>query len=222
MKEKNKIIIAIVAVVAIVLIVVGATYAYWQWTTNSAQESTVNLVVPTADQQLKATLTGADTTVANLAPTNNCTGTYTMTKKITITNLNQTQQAASLKLTLKISSWTQSITGTADTTKLHYALTESATNCTTAAEGVSGYVGTFPANAGVNTVLINNLELKTVPAGTTSTSTNYSKDYYLHVWLDSTYTNTGSLMNEGNTINDPMQNLSFTLTWTGSISTATS
>ena len=212
MKETNKIIIAIMTVGLIIAAVVGATFAYWQWSTDSSQASTVNLTVPTADNQLKATLTGANVAVANLAPTNNCNGTYAMKKKITITYLNQTTQDASLNLTLKITNWSQTVTGTPDTTKLHYALTESSSSCTTAA--ATGYLGTFPANATTNTVLINNKQLKSVTAGTANTS----KDYYLYVWLDSSYTGT---TNEGNTIKDPMQNLSFTLAWSGTISNET-
>ena len=39
--------------------------------------------------------------------------------------------------------------------------------------------------------------------------------YYLWLWLDSDYT--PSRPNEGDTINDPLQNMAFTLTWSGEI-----
>ena len=107
MKERNKLIIAIIAVALIVIVVVGATYAYWQWTSNSAQNTAVTFTVPNKDAQLSASLKGGgSTTVNNLAPAACTNSTYAMMKPLLLTYANNTDQTARVKATLTITSWT--------------------------------------------------------------------------------------------------------------------
>lgn len=213
MKEKNKLIIAIICVIMIVVVVIGATYAYWQWTTNSAQQTAVEFTVPTKDAQISASLAGgATTTVSNLAPAACTNATYAMKKAMTLTYKNLTTQTASVKATLTVSNWTQPHSGSLRLNKLHYALTRGSaagedcaagTNRTLVAGGSSSTFVTSGA-------LINNIEILSVPANTSEST----ETYYLWVWLDSS--DNGS--NSGSTVTDPMQDLTFTLTWTGTIS----
>ena len=212
MKDRNKLIIAIIAVVLIIVVVVGATYAYWQWTSNEAQNTTVTFTVPNKDAQLSASLKGgATTTVNNLAPAACTNSTYAMKKPMLLTYANNTTQAAQVKVTLKITSWTAGGTfQTGDLPHIHYAVTTSGTNCTSPITGLSG---TFPNNAANNTVLINNVKLKDVAAGGSATD----EQYYSWVWLDTGYEGG----NTGSTISDPMQQLSFQLTWSGTIENTT-
>ncbi len=212
MKERDKIIIAVVAVLLITVAVVGATYAYWQWTTNTTQQTAVTFTVPNKDDQLSASLAGGGTTtVSSLAPAACTNATYAMKKEMTLTYKNLTTQPASVKATLTVSNWTQPHTGTLRLNKLHYALTtgsaggsgcDAGTNRTLVAGGSSSSFVTSGA-------LINNIEIKAVPANTAQDS----QTYWLWVWIDSS--DNGS--NSGSTISDPMQDLSFTLTWSGSI-----
>lgn len=215
MKERNKLIIAIIAVALIVIVVVGATYAYWQWTSNSAQNTAVTFTVPNKDAQLSASLKGGgSTTVNNLAPAACTNSTYAMMKPLLLTYANNTDQTARVKATLTITSWTAGGTfSTGDLQHIHYAVTNSSTNCSTGT--ITGMTGTFPDNAGSSTVLINNQVLKNaIAAGGSATD----EPYYLWVWLDTGYEGA----NTGSTISDPMQQLSFQLTWTGTIENYTS
>ena len=213
MKDRNKLIIAIVAVILIIVVVVGATYAYWQWTSNEEQNTTVSFTVP--NDQLSASLKGgATTTVNNLAPAACTNSTYAMKKPMLLTYANNTTQPARIKATLKITSWSAGAAfSTGDLPHLHYAVTNANNSCTTGA--VSGMTGTFPNGAANNTILINDVVLvNNIAAGASATDT----PYYLYVWLDTSYEGG----NTGSTISDPMQQLSFQLTWSGTIENITS
>ena len=213
MKERNKLIIAIIAVVLIIIVVVGATYAYWQWTTNTDQQTTVEFSVPTTDEQLSASLDGgAQITVSDLAPSACTNQTYAMKKAVTLTYKNLTTQTASIKANIAVSNWNQTHSGSLDLSKLHYALTrgsDAGSNCTAGINRelvAGGLTSTFVSSGN----LIDNVEILSVPANTSQST----ETFYLWVWIDPDYNGT----NTGNTISDPMQDLTFTLTWSGEIS----
>ena len=211
MNERNKLIMAVVAVMMIVAVVVGSTYAFWQWSTNSSQSTTVNFTVPTGDQQLSASISGGTISVSRLAPTACTTAkhAYAMSQPLTVTYKNQTTQTASLKATLAVSGWTQPHTGTVDLSKLHFTLSKGSSagsNCTSGTIVKGGSSSSFVSTGN----LINNEEILSVPANTAETS----ETWYLWVWIDSSY----SGGNSGSAVTDPMQDLSFTLTWSGTIS----
>ena len=86
MKDRKKLIIAIVAVLIIIVLVGGATFAYWTWVTNTAQQTNVSFVVNQSDLEgeMYATLEGNGTTTAtNLKPAT-CNGSNAIVKTITI------------------------------------------------------------------------------------------------------------------------------------------
>lgn len=218
MKERNKLIIAIIAVILIIAVVIGATYAYWQWSTNTTQATNVKFTVPTQDKLLGATLNGGgSTTVSNLAPAACTNSTYAMKKQISLSYFNQTSQTASIKATLTVSNWTQPHTGTLRLNNLHYALT-TGTNAGNGCDKGTVVAGGSSSSFVTSGALINNIEIKSASAGTGTSTEPATETYYLWVWIDKN--DTGS--NTGSTVTDPMQDLSFTLTWTGSISTPTS
>lgn len=203
MKERNKIIIAIVIVIAIIAVVVGATYAYWQWQTSAEQQTDVSFTV---QNDLSATLIGGGTTaVSNLAPAACTNSTYAFKKEILLNYQNGTSQAAKVNATLTVSGFNQPHSGSLDLSKLHYVLNTSSENCTSGSILAGGTNSSFVKNG----ALINNLKIKDNIAANSSGSQNY----YLWVWIDKNYTS----MNTGNTISDPMQDLTFKLTWSGSI-----
>ena len=215
MKERKKLIIAIISVVLIIIAVIGATYAYWQWTTNSAQQTAVEFTVPTKDAQLSASLNGgATTTVSNLAPAACTNATYAMKKAMTLTYKNLTTQTASVRATLTVSNWTQPHAGTLRLNNLHYALTRGSAAGGDCAAGTNRTLvaGGSTSSFVTSGALINNIEILSVPANTAQNT----ETYYLWVWLDSE--DDGA--NTGSAVTDPMQDLSFTLTWTGTISNA--
>ena len=209
MKNNKKLIIAIVAVISIIAVVVGGTYAYWTWTTAENQRTTVGFTVEGGGY---ANLEGGGSvTVQNLAPAACTNSTYAMKRRITLTYQNTQSQALPITGTLTVSNWTQPHTGTLDLSKLHYALTTgsaAADNCNTGTNRTlvaGGADSTFVTSG----ALINNATL--VASAPANMTTEGSQTYYLWVWLDSTYTHE----NVGTTISDPMQDLSFTLTWSG-------
>lgn len=215
MKERNKLIIAIVAVLAIIAVVGGATFAYWTWVTSDDEKTAVTFTIKESDLagQLSATLNGgATSTFSGLIPVSSCTASgmsaYVIKKPLTLKYKNLTSNAAYVTATLKVGNFT-SPHGTPNTTShlnhLHYALTKSATSCTTSAVKS----GTFNTTNGA--LFSNATILDNIAAGTAETSQNY----WLWVWIDGSYThqNVGS-----GVVNDPMQDISFTLTWTGQIS----
>ncbi len=206
MKEnKNKIIISVIAVLLIAAIVAGGTYAYWSWTSNTAQRTNVGFTVDAPN--MSASIEGNGTsTVSSLAPTTCTNSTYAMKKTVAITYTNATSVAAKLTANLKVTDVTAGVSTPSSTElgKLNYALTTSSTSC---AAGTGNLTGTFAGKltAG-STVLTLDLD---VPANTAEKTVTY----YLYVWLDSTYTH----QNVGGVNSDPMQNLSFTLQWDGSM-----
>jgi len=215
MKEKNKLIIAIVAVALIAVAVVGATYAFWTWTTNEAQRTSVSFTVTDAAEDVYANLDGGGSTTAqNLAPVacgNSKYTTYAIKKTMTLTYKNASVNPAPITGTLTITAWTPAhgTIPTAAYSHLHYAVTESGTNCSQTA--VTGMSGTFPTSITAGTTkLIDDVTFLTAPA---NTNTEQSKTYYLWIWLDSTY----EYENVGNAVTDPMQGLQFTVAWSGTI-----
>ena len=64
MKDRKKLIIAIVAVLIIIVLVGGATFAYWTWVTNTAQQTNVSFVVNQSNLEgdMYATLEGGNGT----------------------------------------------------------------------------------------------------------------------------------------------------------------
>ena len=210
MNEKNKIIISIIAVIAIIVAVVGATYAYWTWTTNESERTIINF---TYEPNLSATLSGGTLTVSKIAPTTSCTGTYATKVPVTLKYSNGSGSPAVAKGTLTVTAWTvqsgRSAFQTGDLAHLHYALTTSNSNCTTGA--ISGATGTFDGKGSAGSVLFSNVVLQDNIATGTSDAT---KTMYLYVWLDGDY----EFQNVGSgAVQDPMQDLSFTLTWSGQI-----
>jgi len=219
MKEKNKLIIAIVAVVAIIVIVVSGTFAYWTWLSSDEQQTSVSFTVSgeALQGQLYANLDGGGAeTFDNLAPVSSCTNSsYAMMKTLSLNYGNKTANAANIYATLTVSNF-QSPYGIPDKdamSYLHYAVTTSPTNCST------GVVteGTFTtADAAITSgPLFTDVNLLGGPISTDTDDTTIP--LYLWVWIDGNEENGYEHTNIGDVISDPMQDISFDLTWSGTI-----
>ena len=210
MKQKREMIIAIIAVILIIFVVVGATYAYWGWASNATEQTNITFRVPTSSELLSATLEGGgDSTVKKLAPAACNNATYAFKKDITLTSMNKTTSAAIVTATLSISDFTaphatneHPVSGVLS--NLKYAITPyGATTCT------SNPVVPTASFTTINGALLTDVTLATIGANTNSQTDRYT----LWVWLDSSYQHT----NYGNVISDPLQDISFTLSWSGTI-----
>ena len=212
MKENSKLIISIVTALAIIAVVVGATFAYWQWTSNVDEQTKVNFSVPNSTSLLSASLDGGTISVSKIVPVEDCTNSLYATKaSVTLTYLNQTSVSAIASGTLAVSSFTTPHGTPSDEnlSHLHYALTTNNSSCTT--DTITGATGTFAGKATSGSTLFSNIALQSdIAAGTPSTN----KTMYLYIWLDKDYeyTNTGS-----GVVTDSMQDISFILTWSGEI-----
>lgn len=217
MKDRKKLIIAILATLIIIVLVGGATFAYWTWVTNTAQQTNVSFVVNQSDLEgeMYATLEGNGTTTAtNLKPAT-CNGSNAIVKTITIKYLNKTVQAATVSATLSVTAFTARsasyLPSSPNLGYLKYALTTSS-SCTSNVQKSGSFNGlTFSS-----TVTPTNLPL-TLFTQTFTASANMSAEgtqtYYLYIWLDSSYEH----QNIGSVNSDPMQGLSFTTQWSGTI-----
>ncbi|MBR7042304.1 MAG: hypothetical protein IKI04_02260 [Bacilli bacterium] len=211
MKENKKLIIAIIAVIAIVIVVFGATYAYWLWNSNNNERTLVNLTVPNSTEALSATIDGGTMSVSDLAPTTSCTNSnYASKSTVVLTYTNNSDTIANVIADLTVTAFNAphgTPGATTDLSHLHYALTTNPSSCSAnlITSGTFTNKGTVGAKLFVNQPLQSN-----IPVGTT----NGSKTMYLYVWLDSGYEHVTS-GTEG--ITDPMQDLTFALTWSGTI-----
>lgn len=220
MKERNKLILAILVVAVIIVSVGGGTYAYFTWVTSTTQQTSVEFTVDqtTLGGTLSAKIIGngnVSNNDATFKPTTCTNSTNAIVKTVPITYLNSTVQSATVTATLKVTAFNlRSTSYVPNSTKLgylKYALTESATSCTTSPV----QSGTFNKVAFSNG-LASNLPLTlfnqtiTAPANMSAEAT---KTYYLWIWLDSGYTHE----NVGDVNSDPMQGFSITAQWSGTI-----
>lgn len=214
MKENKKLIIAIIAVIAIIIVVFGATYAYWSWQENTSERTLVNLTVPDSTEQLSALIDGGTMTVSNLAPTSSCLNSnYASKSTVILTYTNNSDTVAKITGNLTVTAFNAphgTPGATTDLSHLHYALTTNPSSCSAnlITSGTFTNKGTVGARLFVNQPLQNN-----IPVGTTDAT----KTMYLYVWLDSGYE---YIVSGTEGITDPMQDLTFTLTWSGNISNA--
>ena len=213
MTEKKKLILAIIAVLLIIIAVGGATFAYWSWQTNTTERTSVSFTILNAGEtgDMAARIDGNGTsTVTSLVPTNDCTGPNALVKTVPIYYKNNTANGARITANLSLTNLTAGATAL-DYNQLSYikwAITTTPGNCT---GGVSGNFGTaVPSASTTFPVTIATLD-NTVNANV-ATETEL-ETYYLYVWLDYTYDHT----NEGDVNDDPMQNLGFTLEWSGTM-----
>lgn len=197
-KSINKITIAVVAVAMIIAITGGATFAYWQWTSNNAQQTQVNVTV---DEGITMTITPTTASKSNMRPTNDCDGTYAMaaTATVTINNLTGIKARPTFRLKAKATNaLTSAIWG-----KINYAITEDGGSCSSPLAQGSFTSGSTGANTWYHTGDISGV---TFDAAKQTTTTH---TYDLYIWVDSTYT--GS--NTGGTVSDKLQNNTITVTW---------
>ena len=217
MKEKNKLLIAIIAVLLIAIVVVGATYAYWSWQTAPNEQTNVSFTVPSGSTLLSASIDGGTMSVSKLAPTSCGNATYGAKSTVTLTYTNQSSATAFVSGTLTVNNFTKPHGSTSGTIKptatdlgyLRYTLRTGDTSCTTGTEIASGNFAALYNKTSAQ-IMTNAALKKNIATGTT----NGTQVMHLYVWLDSSYnyTNIGS-----GVVSDPMEDLSFTISWSGSI-----
>lgn len=221
-KDNNKLIIAIAAVLLIIAIVGGSTFAYWSWQTATNQQTSVSVTIKGGSLNI----TGTNVTSVGMYPTKDCDGAAALVGTATVTAKNET--ATDMLVTLKLRGTITSSQGTLNSTNkayLKWAVVE-----TTSALGLSAadnacdtatYNGTL-ANVTTSTDFDTGITFTAYRNDLTTTELNSHKEttinsgvattvrtYKVYVWLDETY----PYENTGNTVTDPMQDLSISVKW---------
>ncbi len=210
--DSKKLIGTIIGVIAFVALIASATYAYWSWSSNESQKTVVNFTV---NPGMEASIDGGTLSVSKLAPIINsscATSPYATKAMMTLHYSNNSGLAAQVLGTLTVTTFTvqsgRNAFQTGDLAHLHYALTTSSSSCSS--DVITS--GTFDGKGSNGSVLFSDAVLKdNIATGTT----NGSRTMYLYIWLDSGY----SFQNVGSgAIQDPMEDLTIVLNWSGSIS----
>ena len=207
---KKKFISSIIIVLLIIIVIAGATFAYWQWMTSEEEETSISLKVEGDTSNMSAKIDGGSSIDINsLIPTSNCLSSDALQKEITITYINNTDISGEIVANLDITSFTANNGNPSDDqlSYLKWVITNTKDSCTTGIIQSGDFSNVDYQNLPQNLITIQN-----------NISSNISietqiQPLYLYIWLDSTYEH----INIGNSNTDPMQNLNFTLEWSGII-----
>lgn len=207
---KKKFISSIIIVLLIIIVIAGATFAYWQWMTSEEEETSISLKVEGDTSNMSAKIDGGSSIDINsLIPTSNCLSSDALQKEITITYINNTDISGEIVANLDITSFTAN-NGNPTNEQLSYlkwVITNTENSCTTGIIQSGDFSNVDYQNLPQNLITIQN-----------NISSNISTEtpiqpLYLYIWLDSAYEH----INIGNNNTDSMQNLNFTLEWSGII-----
>lgn len=207
---KKKFISSIIIVLLIIIVIAGATLAYWQWMTSEEEETSISLKVEGDTSNMSAKIDGGSSIDINsLIPTSNCLSSDALQKEITITYINNTDISGEIVANLDITSFTAN-NGNPTNEQLSYlkwVITNTENSCTTGIIQSGDFSNVDYQNLPQNLITIQN-----------NISSNISTEtpiqpLYLYIWLDSAYEH----INIGNNNTDSMQNLNFTLEWSGII-----
>ena len=186
--NENKAIYIFLAIAIVMFLTVGATYAYWQWTTNSAQQTAISF---TATSGISCSANGGGNITSSdvkLAPTSCTDPEYAIQRTITTSVTNNNQGSVYLSLNLKVNSMASEL---AASENFKYALTTSPSSCTTGVIKTGTFTG---ATTNSTFTILEDQEYQTSPGTGT---------YYLYIWLDEAETNNNT------------QNKAFNLSLTG-------
>ena len=188
---KDKKIITILTIFTIIFTFFGSTLAYWNWTTNEAEKTNVTFTVK-RNYSCAADGGGNISSTDNLlAPADCLNTTYAIKRTVTVTpTINSSGLSISMDLWLNIEDIGE---GLSESENFRYALTESASSCTTNPL-VSG---TFNGKTDGDKVYLLKNQIYT---------SSSPKTYYLYIWLDKEEISTATM------------NQTFTLTLGGTCS----
>ena len=202
--DTKKILITLTIVILIIVIIGGATFAYWTWQSNNAQMTNVSGRIPERDESggFVFNITGGGvSSTKTMYPTNDCDGAGAIISgNTTVTAGNPS--STDMTVFLAIRATVTAAQGTLNSTnkgKLNWAIIDTSTSATCANPTAQGTLST----AGTNTDIDTTIRFTATKESTTT------KTYKLFIWLDSSYTFT----NYGDTVSDPMQNLTINVGW---------
>ena len=177
MDKRNKALIILI-ILTVIFTLMGATLAYWNWSSSAAQNTTVTFTVTSGfscSADGGGSITSNDKQLVPAACTNT---TYAIKRTITVKpTITQPNKTIYLDMWLKVKSIGE---GLSNSVNMKYALTNSEANCTT------GVVSTGNFNGATTNTEKSLLHEKAYSSTTTET-------YYLWVWLDAAETNSNTM-----------------------------
>ena len=166
--ERKKLFIILI-IVSIVILGIGGTFAYY---TTSAVATNITQI---KSGNLTMTVDGGGNTNASFMPAK-CTSEYAIKKKIVATSTNTSGGKVSFSIGMNIATLSDSL----KRESMRYTLTTNASSCT---EGIISS-GSFKNKTVGNDVWL----IKNDYDNITKSGNNYTKTYYLYIWLDETET----------------------------------
>ena len=167
----NKKVITILIILSVILTLIGATFAYWNWQTNTTENTSVSLTVA-SDFSCSADGGGPITNNdVELAPSTCDNANYAIKRTITVTPTLTGVDSVNLSLWLNIVSMDD---GLRNSDNFRYVLTKNSETCTDVVA-----TGRFKGKANGSTVTL--IDKKDYTSSTPDT-------YYLYIWLDAAET----------------------------------
>lgn len=168
-KNINKKYILIIPIILAILLLLGGTYAVWSWRSNESSKTNVTLTT-TQNYSCSADGGGNITTEdVTLIPTFCTNDPYVIRRTITTNVVNGTNGNIYMDLWLKVNNISEEIS---NSNNFKYALTDSATSCTSGNVLAQGTLNEKMYNSTID-LLIND-----------TYATSGTKTYYLYIWLD--------------------------------------
>ena len=232
--NKKTMIVSIIAVILTVIMVGGATFAYWTWQSNEAENTNISFQIRNSSNELYAIINGGEpisSTTVNLLPTDDCIGVYSLQRTISFTYKNATSAHFQITAQLDVTSFnlretTLELTDD-DLSHIHWAITTSNDSCTTNSISSGTFEGIEFTNGSISNMtedddygniyqLNNGTPMITYNSGNNEYHMNNestTSNYYVYIWIDEDYNHT----NYGNLNDDPMEGFSLILNWHGKI-----
>ena len=178
MTKGQKLFITFIVIGTVICLLVGSTFAYWSWSSNSAQATTVAFTVA-SDFSCSAdgggNLTSSD---VELAPAKCTDPDYAIKRTVKVSTTQNSDKTIYLDMKLKVDSISANLSNSQN---FKYALTTSSSSCESGIMAVGTFYGTS-ANS--------ELPLLTKERYLSSTTND---TFYLWVWLDEEETNINTM-----------------------------
>jgi len=179
---RNKRIVTILMIFTIIFTLMGGTLAYFNWQTNTAQQTSVAFTVK-SEFSCAADIGGnVSSNDARLIPTDDCTSEdYAIQRTVTVRPTISANAPADLTVSMNLWLEVESITGgISNSNNFRYALTTSPSSCSTGVVSSGNFKGTGEGSR------LSLLSGKKYSATTTET-------YYLYIWLDAAETDPATM-----------------------------
>ncbi len=178
MTNKQKLFIIIIITATITCLIIGSTFAYWTWSTSSAQATTVSFTVAsgfTCSADGGGNLTSSN---VQLMPADCTNSEHAIKRAVKVSTVQDSGKTIYLDMNLKVNSIGANL---AASENFRYALTTNSTSCHHSVIAEGNFVG---ATANTEKMLL---------SAERYTASTANDTYYLWIWLDKEETNLNTM-----------------------------